>query len=188
LTPSRWQDTIDPGCEISQQIVTRKTISRAPSMPTQMIVEHINPFITATMATFQSMLHASVVPGKLFVVKGAILQHDISGIIGLSGGAKGMVALSFPRLTALKAVSSFLGEKVVTMDATVKDAIGELANIVAGAAKKDLSGYKISISLPTVVVGDRHEVQGGKDVIPLAVPFDSPLGSFSLIVSFKSEA
>ena len=151
-------------------------------------VEHINPFIAATVATFESMLNTKVVPGKIILVKGAKLHHDISGIIGLSGGARGTITLSFPKITALKSVSAFIGEKIVMMDETVKDAIGELANIVAGAAKKDLSQYKISISLPTVVVGDGHEVQGGKEVIPLCVPFESPLGAFSLIVSFKSEA
>jgi chemotaxis protein CheX len=150
-------------------------------------VEHINPFVTATVETFQTMMKTKVVPGKIVLIKGAALRHDISGIIGLSGGARGTITLSFPKITALKAVSAFIGEKIVTMDEVVKDAIGELANIVAGAAKRDLVQYKIGISLPTVVVGEGHEVQGGKDVLPLAVPFESPLGSFSLIVSFKSE-
>jgi chemotaxis protein CheX len=150
-------------------------------------VEHLNPFIVATMETFKSMLRTEITPGKLFLLTGSKVQHDISGIIGLSGGAKGTIALSFPRITALKAVSAFIGEKIVTVDEVVKDAIGELANIVAGAAKRDLTQYKISISLPTVIVGDNHEIQGGKEVIPLGVPFESPFGKFSLIVSFKSE-
>lgn len=151
-------------------------------------VEHINPFVSATVETFKSMLRAPVTPGKLMLIKGNKLQSDISGIIGLSGGAKGSIILSFPRITALKAVTEFIGEKVLAIDETVKDAIGELANIVAGAAKKDLTQYKISISLPTVIIGDGHEVQGGKDVIPMAVPFESQFGPFYLIVSFKSEA
>ncbi len=150
-------------------------------------VEHINPFISATVETFKSMLATDVTPGKLMLIKGNKLQSDSSGIIGLSGGAKGSVILSFPRISALKTVSQFIGEKIVTMDDTVKDAIGELANIVAGAAKKDLTAYKISISLPTVIIGDNHEVTGGKDVIPMAVPFESPFGLFYLVVSFKSE-
>lgn len=150
-------------------------------------VEHINPFISATMETFRSMVRTEVTPGKIILVKSGKTLFDISGIIGLSGGARGTISLSFPKLTALKTVSGFIGEKVVTMDDTVKDAIGELANIVAGAAKKDLAQYKISISLPTVIIGDGHEVQGGKDVIPLAVPFESALGTFNLLVSFKSE-
>lgn len=150
-------------------------------------VEHINPFIMATVETFKTMLTTPVSPGKLMLVKGAQIQSDISGIIGLSGGAKGSIILTFPRLSALKTVSQFIGEKVLDINEVVKDAIGELANIVAGAAKKDLTQYKISISLPTVIVGDGHEVLGGKEVLPMAVPFDSPLGIFYLIVSFKSE-
>jgi chemotaxis protein CheX len=150
-------------------------------------VEHINPFVSATVETFASMMKTKVVPGKIFLVKGSNLHHDISGIIGLSGGAKGTITLSFPRLTAVKTVSAFIGEKIVTMDDTVKDAIGELANIVAGAAKKDLTQFKISISLPTVIIGENHEVQGGKEVTPMAVPFESPFGAFCLIVGFQSE-
>ncbi|MDQ3001951.1 MAG: chemotaxis protein CheX [Fibrobacterota bacterium] len=151
-------------------------------------VEHINPFVSATIETFKSMMHTTITPGKIVLVTKDRKLFDISGIIGLSGGAKGTVSLSFPKLTALKAVSQFIGEKIVTVDDTVKDAIGELANIVAGAAKRELAQYKINISLPTVIIGDGHEVQGGKEVIPLAVPFDSPLGMFSLVVSFKSES
>lgn len=150
-------------------------------------VEHINPFVVATVETFKSMLRSTVTPGKLMLIKGNRIQSDISGIIGLSGGAKGCIILSFPRITALKTVSEFISEKVLAIDDVVKDAVGELANIVAGAAKKDLTQYNINISLPTVIIGEGHEVQGGKDVIPLAMPFESAFGPFHLIVSFKSE-
>jgi chemotaxis protein CheX len=150
-------------------------------------VEHINPFIRATIETFKTMLHTDVVPGKVLLVKDKHFPCDISGIIGLSGGAKGMVSLGFSRLTALKAISAFVGERVVTLDRSAADAIGELANIVAGSAKKDLSQYNINISLPSVVMGDNHELQGTKDVIQMTVPFESALGQFTLLVSFKSE-
>jgi chemotaxis protein CheX len=150
-------------------------------------VEHINPFVNATLETFKSMIHTDVTPGKIMLLSGSKLNYDISGIIGLSGGAKGTVAISFPRVTALKVVSSFIGEKQLALDETVKDAVGELANIIAGAAKKDLTQYKISISLPTVIIGENHKVQGGKEVMPLLVPFDSPLGGFHLVVGFTSE-
>ena len=149
-------------------------------------VEHINPFLRATMETFQTMVKTTIQPGKISLKKEAGLHADVSGIIGLSGGAKGTVALSFPRITALKVVSEFGGMKVLALDDTVVDAIGELANIVAGAAKKELAAFKIDISLPTVVMGDNHELGGPKDIIPMLVPFESKLGSFTLIVSFKS--
>lgn len=151
-------------------------------------VEHINPFVNATIETFKTMVHTEATPGKVMLVSGSNLKYDISGIIGLSGGAKGTVSLSFPRVTALKVVSSFIGEKQLALDDTVKDGVGELANIVAGAAKKDLTQYKISISLPTVIIGENHRVQGGKEVTPLLVPFDCSFGNFHLVVGFTSEA
>lgn len=150
-------------------------------------VEHINPFITATMDMFRTMMKVEIRPGKVTLAMAAHQPFHISGIIGLSGGAKGSVSILFPKLTALKVVSTFIGEKVVTVDASVVDAIGELANIVAGAAKKDLTKYNISISLPTVIVGANHELSGAKEVTPMFVPFESPLGNFDLVVSFKSE-
>jgi chemotaxis protein CheX len=156
-------------------------------MPSPVKVEHINPFVSATIETFKSMVHTVITPGKIMLVSMSHLKYDISGIIGLSGGAKGTVSLSFPRVTALKTVSEFIGEKQLALDETVKDAVGELANIVAGAAKKDLTQYKISISLPSVIIGENHQVQGGKEVIPLLVPFESVLGGFHLVVGFASE-
>jgi chemotaxis protein CheX len=150
-------------------------------------VEHINPFIIATMETFKSMIKHEAKPGKVTLERRIGFQSDISGIIGLSGGAKGSISMTFPKITALKVVSAFVGEKIVTVDDGVIDAVGELANIVAGAAKKDLVKYNISISLPTVVVGDNHELSGAKEVTPIFVPFETPLGNFSLVVSFKSE-
>lgn len=150
-------------------------------------VEHINPFIRGTLETFSTMVKSEPKPGKVALRTGKEMHSDISGVIGLSGGAKGSVALSFPRITALKVVSAFVGEKIVMMGDDVVDAIGELANIVAGSAKKDLAEYKIAISLPTVVLGDKHELTGTREAVPMVVPFESALGGFLLTVNFKSE-
>lgn len=150
-------------------------------------VEHVNPFVVATMETFKSMVKTEAKPGKLSLVKDNKTQFDISGIIGLSGGAQGTVSLSFPKIACLKIISAFGGLKVVTIDEDVVDAVGELANIVAGAAKKHLTQYNINISLPTVVMGDNHQLTAPRNVIPMVVPFETPMGNFNLVVSFKSE-
>jgi chemotaxis protein CheX len=147
--------------------------------------EHVNPFIKATIETFATIVDMKITPGKVKMKAQSDIVYDVSGIIGLSGGAKGTVALSFPRLVALPVVRAFTGEKVVTNNQMV-DAIGEVANIVAGAAKKDLAQYKILISLPTVVMGDKHEVAGPVDAMNLVVPFECPAGKFDLAICFKS--
>lgn len=149
-------------------------------------VEHVNPFLRATIETFKSMIKADIQAGKVLLKREPRIHSDISGIIGLSGGAQGTVAISFPRITALKVVTEFGHKKVVTLDETVVDAVGELANIIAGAAKRELAAFKINIALPTVVLGDNHELAAPKNVLPMIVPFESKFGPFSLTVSFKS--
>jgi chemotaxis protein CheX len=157
-------------------------------MAAQIKVEHINPFIQATAQTFATMVKCEIKPGKMQLRTGDTMHHDVSGIIGLSGGAKGSVALSFPRITALKVVSAFIGDKVLQLDKDALDAVGELANIVAGSAKQDLSQYKIMISLPTVITGNNHTLNSPSDAPELIVPFETPHGKFDLLVCFKSEA
>lgn len=147
--------------------------------------EHVNPFITATMETFASMVRLKVTPGKVKLKAGDPLSYDISGIIGLSGGAKGSVAISFPRASAFAIVKAFTGSSEVE-EAGVIDAVGELANIIAGAAKRDLSAHNISISLPTVVTGKDHGINGPVDTVNMVVPFESEHGRFDLAISFKS--
>jgi chemotaxis protein CheX len=147
--------------------------------------EHVNPFVKATVDTFATIVDMKIIPGKVKLKSQSDTNYDVSGIIGLSGGAKGTVALSFPRMVALPIVRAFTGEKVVSNNQMV-DAIGEVANIVAGAAKKDLAQYKILISLPTVVMGEKHDVAGPVDAINLVVPFECPAGHFDLAICFKS--
>lgn len=152
----------------------------------QLKVEHINPFIRATRETFSTMVHTDARPGRPCLRTGRELHADISGVIGLSGGAKGSVALSFPRIPALRMASSFVGEKIVSLNGDVVDAVGELANIIAGSAKRELEEYKIAISLPTVVMGDKYALTNTPDVIPMVVPFETDLGGFLLTVNFRS--
>ncbi len=148
-------------------------------------VEHINPFIKATMETFSSMIGIPAKAGKIYLRKAGTQSYDISGIIGLSGGVQGNIALSFPKATALNVVGRFIGETIVDLNNDVVDAIGELANIVAGAAKRSLAEFNISISLPTVVTGSEHQVKDPKDVISMIIPFECEAGNFDLSVSMK---
>lgn len=149
--------------------------------------EHINPFINSTLATFAAMVKNAAAPGKISLATPKGVRTDVSGVIGLSGGARGTVILGFPRITALKVASAFVGARVLALDDVATDAIGELANIIAGAAKQDLARYRIQISLPSVVLGENHELAGPRDIVPMAVPFQCALGAFHLVVRFKSE-
>ena len=152
-----------------------------------MKVAYINPFIEATRSVFRSMMQTDPVPGKPFLLDplNDEFAFDISGIIGLSGETTGAVVISFPKLCALRAVSRFAGMEVKIFDQMVVDAIGELINIIAGNAKKDLSDFKLTISLPSVVTGHLHKLNWPSGVPVVSIPFTSDLGNFSISVSLR---
>lgn len=152
-----------------------------------MKVEYINPFVKATQNVFRTMMNVEAVAEKPFLFDPISGDHayDISGIIGLSGETTGAVVLSFTKLCALKAVSAFSGMEIKIFDQTVVDAIGELINIIAGNAKKDLTEFNLNISLPSVIKGHSHKLNWPTGVPVIMIPFNSPLGEFSLSVSMR---
>lgn len=149
-----------------------------------MQVEYINPFIRALTNAFRTMLNCTVERRALSLKESNHPQHEISGIIGLSGKAVGTVVLSLSHQVALKAASEMLMMEATELNADVIDAVGELANMVAGAAKAELEEYDLSVSLPNVITGSGHEVRFPSNVRPLAVGFDTAWGPLTLEVGF----
>jgi chemotaxis protein CheX len=152
-----------------------------------MNVTYINPFISATINTFHTMLNIDVKPDKPILKTSPFPTYDISGIIGLSGNAQGNIAISFPKIIALKIVSKMIGTDIKVVGPELADGIGELANIIAGNAKKDLTQFQLSISLPNVIIGKGHIIANPSGVPAMIVPFVSPLGNFAMEVSLKSK-
>lgn len=147
-----------------------------------MQVEHINPFIAALKNTFQTMLSCEARRGSLTVKEDSRAAHEISGVIGLSGKAVGTVVVSFSAPVALKAASTMLMIEASRIDEDVLDAVGELTNMVAGAAKAELEEYNLLVSLPNVITGPAHEVHFPSEVTPIGIAFETDWGPISLEV------
>jgi len=153
-------------------------------MPT-IKAEHINPFIASTIETFSTMCTLKVKPGTPNLRKEMYTPYDISGIIGLSGDLQGSLALGFHKATIFKIVHKFVGVTYELLSEEVRDAVGELANIISGNAKKGLGNHKIDISLPTIILGASHRVTNNKDIMTMVVPFTSEIGGFDMILFLK---
>jgi len=151
-----------------------------------MDVAFINPFVRATSETFKTMLNMELNMGNPELKKSAKHRFDISGVIGLSGEAQGIISLSFPKALALQVVSQLLGVEVKSLGAELTDAIGEIANIVAGYAKQYLTEFSLSISLPNVVIGADHKIAVQSGVPVIIVPFSCNLGEFAMEVALKT--
>jgi chemotaxis protein CheX len=153
-----------------------------------MQVKYINPFIKASMNLFKDFLGLEVTTGKPFVVDDPETLSEVSGLIGLAGETAGAVVLSFSRDTAIKLVSKMVGQEFDDFGTEVADGVGELINIIAGNAKKDLDQFRIEISLPGVIVGDEYQLHWPEGIPVVSIPFESDAGPFSVNVSLSDIA
>jgi chemotaxis protein CheX len=121
-------------------------------------VQLLNPFITATLDCLTQMAGLQPERKRLFVKNDPVMHGNITGIIGMSNGLTGSCSVSFPTSIAKVIVGKLLGEAPDQLsDEMIHDGIGEVANMVAGGAKRQFiaSGHRFDISTPTVIVGER---------------------------------
>ncbi len=147
-----------------------------------MRVEYINPFIASVRNVFQTMLSSEAQRGTPYLRTTAETDFCVSGVIGLSGNAVGTVVLNMTKEVALGAASVLLMEQISEISADVIDAVGELTNVIAGAAKSKLEELHLGLSLPNVVTGGAHTIHFPKDVTPICVPFTTIWGPMVLEV------
>ncbi len=153
-----------------------------------MRADYINPFVTAVANTFQTMVGCETRRQALARKTGSSSRHEISGIIGLSGNVVGTVVLNLSRELALHAAATMLMTNATRIDESVLDAVGELTNMIAGAAKGRLDDYQLSISLPTVIIGRDHQIRFPSNVQPHFVPFETDWGPLTLEVGLTAVA
>jgi len=141
-------------------------------------VRYVNPFIGAVQHLFQTMLGTDIVFSKPTTKEYHALTPDISATIRFTGGGDGSVALCFPNRSALQIANKFAGDEIEANSEDLADALGELANIVAGQAKASMDGMNITISLPEVVCGKNNQPSESNKAASLVLPCDSQLGRF----------
>jgi chemotaxis protein CheX len=150
-----------------------------------MDVKYINPFLKAVTSVFDTMIDIPVSIGKPRVKKEPIPPYDISGIIGLSGGVTGCVVIHLSEKLALHLASKMLDERFTELDADCSDAIGEIANMIAGNAKNDFPGKESDISVPSIVIGE-HKMAYPKETPIISIPCSTDAGDFCVDIAFKA--
>lgn len=147
----------------------------------------ITSFLDATQEVLKTMAFIEPRSGKAFLKNDSFAQGDVSAIIGMTGSVKGSLALSFSGSCILKIVSNMLGEQMVEITADVKDAVGEITNMVSGVARQKLEGqgYNVAAAIPTVVSGLNHTILHVLSGPSLIIPFETDDGPFVVDVCLK---
>lgn len=152
-----------------------------------MDVELINPFIDATLNVLETMAFTKAKAGKPYVKRDKVARGDVSGLIGLTGEASGAVAVSFTETSILSIVSNMFGEEVKEMNEEIKDAVGEITNMISGQARQKLEelGRSLKAAIPVVIMGKNHSLTHVTTHHIIAIPFGTDNGEFTVEVSFE---
>lgn len=152
-------------------------------------MNHAQHITESTQEIFSSMIMLDVTAGDPFERQDAPLKNSISGIIGLAGTQKGMLAIHMPSQAALAVTTAFLGMEVDEIDEDVRDAIGELANMLGGSLKSilDPNGSGVQLSMPSAVHGEEYSVDCLAKAESVSVPFSFEGHNFTVELQLRQE-
>lgn len=152
-----------------------------------MDVELVKPFIKAAVSVLSTMAMVTPTVGKPFVKKNNLAQGDVTGLVGMTGAKKGSVSISFSKACAVAIVKNMLGDDIQDIVNDVKDAVGEITNMISGQARAGLAelGMALQGSTPTVIMGDNHTISHIARTPIMAIPFMTDNGEFTIEFCFE---
>lgn len=112
--------------------------------------------------------------------KDIAIHSNVTSMIGLGSGLRGMLSVHCPAVVAKEITAALLGMEVEDLGDDVKDAIGEIANMVAGNLKISFAGggVDVELAIPTSVIGESFRVCGLSRATRVVVEFVMPSGNF----------
>ncbi|BCS54184.1 chemotaxis protein CheX [Geobacter sp. SVR] len=140
--------------------------------------------VFTTMVDIDDVLH---VPHVVDPVKH--FNDCVTAMVGLAGAYNGMVSLHATHSLAMSFTSRMLGMEVTEIGPDVNDALGEIANMLAGSFKQHLTraGNDVRLSTPSVVNGKEYVISVGNPQDTLTLLFDVQSEWFILSIVLETE-
>lgn len=138
-----------------------------------------NKVIAATLDVFDTMVMLKADPEPPLDRKASI-SCNFSGMLGLAGDLRGMLAVHWTRDLARDITSRLLGEDIGDAEEDIRDAIAEIVNMIAGGIKTAFSaeGKVLELSVPTTVTGNSYSVRSAGNASHIIIPFRTGNGHF----------
>jgi chemotaxis protein CheX len=118
---------------------------------------HAQDLDNAVEEVFRLMMGASCAPAEVSIPED---KETITSVIGLAGAMSGACTLCCGLHAALRMAECMVGVRPAELDDMVKDAIGEVCNMVAGAwkGKHPVLASGCMLSTPAVVTGTNYQL------------------------------
>jgi chemotaxis protein CheX len=147
--------------------------------------KYIQPFVDATVKVLETMAFMTPRLRGIGPWEKTLVAGQVVSIVGLSNEEaqlQGFMSLGFTESCICRIVSNMLGEEFSRICDEIREAVGELANMISGQARQGLStrGIKLQASLPSVISGSDLVVDGSEKTPHVMITFDTENGPFEI--------
>lgn len=149
----------------------------------------VNPFIEATVNTLETTAQVQVKAFKPYLKKAKTVTGDITGVMEMTGDFNGSISISFSEKGILDIVSTMFGEEMTELNDEIKDAVGEIANMISGQVTNKLAetGNSLKVSLARVIMGRGLPLTHLEKKPVVALPFRTTAGEFTIEICFERQ-
>ena len=149
-------------------------------------MEIAKKIVRATEEIFNTMIFLEIAAGEPLTQEERVPSH-VSAMIGLSGDFSGMLSIHCPDLVGPAIAGAMLGMDLEEVDADVKDALGEISNMLAGGIKEAFAAEKIAleIAIPTAISGKSYTISSPTGSNRVIIPFSTEQGRFFVEMKYS---
>ncbi len=147
--------------------------------------ELVAPFVASLTSVMETMVQSRCEPGPPQTLSEGAHLYGVSAMIGLSGGLIGALTFSTSPASACKILERMAGMEATEPDEFVRDAIGEIANVVAGFGKRELDRFELKLGLPQVLVGEGITLYAPRWAKHVWMHVDTDIGPCTLDIGFS---
>lgn len=134
--------------------------------------------VAATHEVFETMAAITLKARPPLEPAALAPQANVVATVGFAGGISGLVTL-YTGFTAARTVTgAMLGMDPADVNGEMPDAMGEMANMIAGSFRSRVvaEGTPCDISIPTVTLGSEFSTRYSADARRVLCPFEMPGG------------
>ena len=110
--------------------------------------------------------------------------ESVSAMVGFAGSYNGMISINAPKMLAMAIASHMLAMDFKEFDDDVRDALGEIANMIGGSFKHHFvkDGHEVRLSTPSVISGEEYVMTSGSAPDTLTLMFEFEVDYFMVSV------
>ena len=147
----------------------------------------VNPFLAATLDILQKVAGLTSEVQKPFLKTEQEGRGAVSGVVAVKGKIPGTAAITFSKKCILSVVSTMFGENITEVNDEVRDAVGEITNMISGLVTQlyEKGGLGLKAGLDQVLMGDRHRIPHLPHQPVLGIPVKTDKGEITIELCFK---